>query len=173
MRGREGGSRPLTLYILVTSSASWWVSFVEDRRQRPGQQGLPAAWGAAHQDVVSPRRGHLQGPLGVLLAPDVGQVDDAGVPGSPALPAVGGLVDGIPCAGVYGNDTGLMPQMGHQLREVVDRHYYQSLHQRRLMGVRRRDEDCVVPLLPGYHNHGEDAVGMPQAAVQRQLSQEE
>jgi len=67
----------------------------QDGRQAPGQQGLAAAGRAVEDQVVEPGGGHFQGPFGVLLAPDVGQVH---------LVNAGRVIDGLPAALGQGSD---------------------------------------------------------------------
>ena len=139
-------------------------------RQGPGEQGLAAAGRAEHEQVVSACGGDLQGALRVLLAPYVGHVHPARHAGSRALP---GAVHGNGTHRVRGVDVALAPQVGDELGERRDRHDVDPGDQSGLLGVDGRHEDLPVPLAPGHRDHGQDAVGMSQAAVQGELAEED
>ena len=108
--------------------------------------------------------GHFQGALGVVLAADVGQV---GIVGRIAVAVE------VDAAVGEGFDGRLAVQMGQQLgqgRHGIDLH---TLHQCGLGGVHGRHEYGADALLAGHPDHGQDAGGVAQAAVQGQLAEED
>ena len=78
----------------------------QDGGQTAGQHGLAGAGWAHHGQIVPARGGDLQGPLGGILALDLGEVGTEKV-----------LRRGPPGRG--GGDKGLPLQMGHQLPDML------------------------------------------------------
>ena len=114
-------------------------------------------------------RGHLQRPLRVLLASDVSEIDTASrhsglaiLPTAVSLPAALNRLQGR-----------LTPEVSGQLGETLHWHNFDVLDEGSLLRVRRRDEHRLQTLVPGYDNHWQNAVRMPQGAVQRKLAEQQ
>ncbi|KPK12291.1 MAG: hypothetical protein AMJ56_05030 [Anaerolineae bacterium SG8_19] len=61
-------------------------------------------------------------------------------------------------------------QMANNVANGWNRQNFDVGHQRRFSGVDGRDEDPVVPLLPGHCRHGQDALGMAHCSVEGKLA---
>ncbi len=75
--------------------------------------------------------------------------------------------------GDVGADALVAAQVGRKLREGVDGVDGRALHQRRLRRVRRWHEDRLHAALAGQRHHRQDAMRMPQPAVEAQLTEEQ
>ena len=135
----------------------------QDAGQGAGQQGFAGTGRAAEQDVVKAGGGHFQGPFGVILAADVGQV------GAVRRLAVAVEID---AAVGEGRDGGFALQVRQQLGQGgygIDAH---AVHQGGFGGVHGGHIDHADALFPRHPDHRQDAGGVAQAAVQGQLAQE-
>ena len=110
-------------------------------------------------------RRHFQGELRVLLALDVLEVD--GECGG----AVGQHI--LRQRHVTGRDRGIAPEVRNELGEGTGGEHVDAGNQRGLPGVDLRHDDAPKPLLAGKVDHREDAVGVPQRAVEGQLAEED
>ena len=112
---------------------------------------------------MEPGGGHFQGSLGVILPPDVAQIGAAG------LFAVPVEMDAVLRVRGY---CRLALQVGQQLRQRIHGIHAHSVHQGRFGRVNGRHVDRGDALVPRHRNHRQDAGGVPQPAVQRQLAEE-
>ena len=131
----------------------------EDRGQRAGQQGLAGAGRSDHEHVVGAGSGDFEGALGVLVAADIGEIDRI----------AGGL------RGHFGDGQGFDADQAHvvgnELLQGLDRVDGDALHDGGFGAVYRRDEGLVDAGVAGGGHHRQDAVGVADAAVQRQLTE--
>ena len=131
----------------------------QDARQPPREHRLAGAGRADHQQVVAPRRGDLEGALGVLLTADVGKIRAVG----PRLGRIGNRRAG----------RLRRPAPVEQIREPRerrDRAHLDSLHQRRLGRVGLRNEQAAVSRAAGAERGGQRAAHRAELAAQRQLT---
>lgn len=107
------------------------------------------------------RRYH-QGSLGELLAADIAEVNVVGVePGE-------GLVD----AGGEGLGRQVSGQDANRLGQAADAEDFYTPDDSRLPAIVGRHQELADAAFLGFHRHGQDALGIADAAVQCQLAGE-
>ena len=115
------------------------------------------------EEVVAPGGGYLQGPLGVLLAADVAEVQAVHSRVFSRRRVVGGVVSW--------KDI-VAPQVIDKFRKGLDGNNLDPAYQCGLSGVHGRDEHRLEPLVSCQGHHWQDTVGVPQVAVQRKFPKE-
>ena len=135
----------------------------QDGGQGAGQHRFAAARRPVEQDVMETGGGHFQGALGVFLAFDVGKVSAVGrfAVFRYGYPAVGGRSQG-----------GFAEEMADQGGQGRHGNDPDALDQGGLGSVGGGNIDYGKALIPGYGDHGQDAVGVAQAAVEGKLAEE-
>lgn len=131
----------------------------EDGGQTSGQHGLARPRRADEQNVVAAGGRHFQGPPGLGLPPDLGEVH-------PVPRCLGRFA----CEG-----RGRIPRAAEEpgdLGEASGPNDPHSLHQRGLAGVRRGDHDTVQAGAGRGDGHREHAWGGHQATPQGELPEE-
>ena len=119
-------------------------------------------------------RRDLQGALGVFLAAYVGEIGPtrrADAVGRRLVDLEGVTVDRCHAARP-GEYLLFAAQVGYGLCQGTDGNHLDIVHEPSLTGVRLRDEDTLEALLLGDGGHRQDAVGVPELAVQGQLAEE-
>ena len=127
--------------------------------------------------LCPPRRGDLQGALGVFLTPYVREIGPSHRPD--AVVGRGFFLDGLEGMTVRRGhatrprqDLLFAAKVGHRLRQRANGNDLHALHERGLRGIRLRHEHSLEPFLLGDGGHRQDAVGVPKLTVQRQLAEE-
>ena len=128
----------------------------QDGGQAFCQHGFPRPGRADHQKVVPPGGGDFQGPLHVLLAHHVPEVQKARL-----------VLSRRPGRG--GGEGLFSPEVGRQGRHILHAVDRQPPGKRRLGGVARRDEELPHPRPLRRQGHGENPRHAPQGPGQGQL----
>ena len=110
----------------------------EDRGQAAGQHGLPRPGRPDEEDVVAPGRGHLEGPLDVLLALDVLEVH-----------RIDGRGDELPLVEAAGRDLAGLAQEADDADEVLEGEDVEAADEGRLAGVGEWERRCRGSPSPG------------------------
>ena len=126
----------------------------QDRGKPLGQHGFARPGRAAHEDVVPPGRSHHQGPLGRLLALDLGHLRDC----FSRLGLVQKGLGAFEFAIIVEESDHLWQRLGH-----FDR---QPLNHRPLGAVLWRKNDAVKAALPGCQGQRQGAVDRFYQAIQ-------
>ena len=133
----------------------------QDRGDALGEHGLAGAGWSEHQQVVIPGGGDRHGPLGHLLAADVGKVDVVGrVFFEPLVqPRRGGI------------DVDRAGEEGHGLSQARHGNHLDAFHHGGFGRAGGRHHEAGEPLLArGGHRHRQRPAGRPRRAVEGQLS---
>jgi hypothetical protein len=130
----------------------------QDPRQPAGEHGLPRAGRSEEEEVVAPRRRHLQRPLRRLLPAHLGEVGrshhDVG--------GEGGSGDG--------RHLGLSRQMLDRLGEAPQPQHRDGFERRRFGGVGRRQQDLLEAQPAPEVGDGEAAAHRADGAVEAELA---
>ena len=131
--GWPGGSRPDRAVDPRRLDRFLGRQHRQDRRHALGQHGLAGARRADHQQVVAAGGGDRDGPLGHLLAADVGEV----------VVVVRELLEQLVEARGRRFDVELAGEEGDRLREAVDGDHVDVFDDGRLGGVGGGDDDAA------------------------------
>ena len=131
----------------------------EDGSYRAGEQGLPRAWWAGEQDVVTASRGNLKRPFDVLLPLDFAEIN-AGKEGCVRWDI----------RRKRGCDNRFADQMGVKRGKGIDRDDFQVRDEGCFRGIRGRDEKPAVAFLPGKSGHGQYTTYMPYGTIEGEFA---
>ena len=126
--------------------------FGKEGREGPGEHGLAATGGPGHKDVMASRRGNFQGPLGVLLSLDVGEV---------GLIEVGLFFRGFDPIYVVRGKRFVAAEVVYQDRQSGNGKNVDADHDCGLSLIVVGDKHAVEALVLGNADHRQDAVGVP------------
>ena len=134
----------------------------ENGRQPPGEHRLARPGGSDEEDVVRARRGDFEGPLDVLLALDVFEVD-----------RIDSRSDELALVEAAGNDLPRLAKQSDDAHDVVEGIDLDLADEGRLAGVRPGHDDAAEAGLPGHESDGQSAAHRLEAPVKGQLADEE
>src|SRR4051794_10166698 len=130
----------------------------QDPRQAPREHGLARARWAHHQEVVTAGRRDLEPALGVLLAPDIREIQVLRRRRAPGTGTANRVW--MPA---------LVEEVGYA-REARDRQDLDTSDQRGFGGILRGHDEALVTGVPGADGRGQGTAARAQHARQRQLS---
>ncbi len=134
----------------------------QDGRQAPGEHRLPRPRRPDEKDIVGTGRGHLEGPLDVLLALDVLEVDRVDRRGDELV-----LIEAA------GRDRARFAEKADDADEVLEGEDLELADEGRLAGVRPGHDDPSKAGPPGHQGDGQDAAHGLETSVEGQLADEE
>ena len=136
-----------------------------------GEHGLSGAWRTGEEHMVAAGRGDLEGLAGYGLAHDLGEVE-TGEPSGTGDDAVGVLADlGLFVRGLVRELV--LAEYGEELAEGADAEDFGVFDESGLGDVRLGDDEPAVTGVRRGENGREDAAGVPCAAVESELAEED
>ncbi len=128
----------------------------EDAGKPLGQHGFPPRRGADHQDVVSSRGGYLHGPLGLLLPPDLAEIQGR----LQALPKQGIQIHPVVC------DRPRPGKTVHHVRQNVHRQNVETFHHGCFVCIFTGHDDSRPPGTTHFLGHRQDSLDALDCSVE-------